>query len=293
MSVIYKLIPKSVKNKIKKKLYNDFKNNLRNTEVSYRVSYNDKNKFDNKIAIITGGSGAIGSAICFKLATEGAIVYVAGRNLKNINSVIEQIKKNNCEAYPLIMNITDHKDIENKIKKVYTTHGKIDILVNNAGGSAREKKKDFINQDIEIIDNILNTNLRGTMLCTKEVLKYMKEKEYGRIVNIGSVMGVQGAVKYTDYAASKAGIEGFTKSLAIEVIKNGITVNCVSPGLTNQIIWDECLDETKTKGNYIGRTAKTMEVANAIEFFCREENGYITGQNLIVDGGRSLGLKGE
>lgn len=121
----------------------------------------------------------------------------------------------------------------------------------------------------------------------------MKEKGYGKIVNIGSTVGVGGLSGFSEYCASKAGIIGFTKSLAMELIEYGINVNCVSPGVTNQILWDKSIPDIPTEKTYIGRKAKTDDIANAVEFFCKDESDYIIGQNLIVDGGRSLGLKNK
>ena len=119
----------------------------------------------------------------------------------------------------------------------------------------------------------------------------MKKNKFGRIINIGSTVGVGGLSGFSEYCASKAGVIGFTKSLAMELAKDNITVNCVSPGITSQVLWDKKLDDKKTNTSYIGRIGKTDDIANAVEFFCREESDYIIGQNLIVDGGRSLGLK--
>lgn len=290
-NILKQIIPNGIQAKIKKRELDVIKSKIRNTEVRYVVYNEDKGKLNDNIAIVTGGSGAIGSAICFKLATECAKVFIAGRNLNSLNSVKNQINQNGGIAEILQLDVTNYEDIRDKFKFVYDKCGKIDILINNAGGSARSKNNKIIDQDVEVIDNILNVNLRGTILCCKEALKYMKEKKYGRIVNIGSTTGVNGLYGFSEYAASKSGVIGFTKSLAMEVAEYGITVNCVSPGITNQIIWDKGLEDFPTNTSYIGRIGKTDDIANAVEFFCKKESEYIIGQNLIVDGGRSLGLK--
>lgn len=292
--MIKKLIPKSIKDKIKNRELNVIKYQLRNTECNYKIYKEDVGKLENRVAIVTGGSGAIGSAICFRLAMEGATVLVTGRNKDNLESVINQIKNNGGKAEAINLDVTIYENIKESFENIYNKYGHIDILVNNAGGSARSKSNKIVNQDIEVIDNILDINLRETILCCKEAAKYMIKNHYGRIINIGSIVGVEGLSGFSEYCASKAGVIGFTKSLAMELAEYGICVNCVSPGITNQILWDKCIEDIPNDNrSYINRKGKTDDIANAVEFFSREESEYIIGQNLIVDGGRSLGLKGN
>lgn len=268
------------------------KGKLRNTECKYKVFLEDAKKLDKKVAVVTGGSGAIGSAICFKLAAEGAIVIVCGRNEENLNSVHNQIKNiKGSESDILQLDVSNYQSIKTGFKNIIEKYGKIDILVNVAGGSARSKAAEIVDEDVDVIENVINSNLLGTILCCKEAASYMKKKKYGRIVNIGSTVGVGGLRKFSDYCAAKSGIIGFTKSLAMELAQDNITVNCVTPGITNQIIWDKPLESFDSNKTYIGKIGKTDDIANAVEFFCRDESSYIIGQNLIVDGGRSLGLK--
>ena len=291
--VIKSIIPSKFKRKIKNVIYNQVKSELRNTEVKYKIFMEDKEKLDGKIAIITGASGAIGSAISFRLAMEGAIVIACGRNKDNLKRVEQQIKNNGGQVYLYELDVTNNAQIEKVFDEVKNKFGRIDILVNNAGGSAREKRKLNYEQDIKVIREVIEVNLIGTIMCSRKVSSIMVKQKYGKIINIGSVIGKNGLIGYSEYAAAKSGIEGFTKSLAIELAQFGINVNCVSPGQVNQVIFDRYSDDIKTEKNFIGRTGKTDEVANAVEFFCRDESEYIIGQNLIVDGGRSLGLKGS
>lgn len=293
MSIIYRLIPNSIKKKIKHKLLNIVKNDLKNSNVDYNVVLKDSKLFENKVAVVTGGAGAIGSAISFRLAMEGAHVIIVGRNINKSQVVADYINNHNGKASVCQLDITDYEDIKKKFKQIFSDYGRIDILVNNAGGSARKRANIVEKQSIEVIDELLNINLRGTMLCSKEVIQYMKKNKSGRIVNIGSTCGVNGLAGYTEYSTSKFGVIGFTKCLAMELAKENITVNCVSPGQTDHIIWDKSIDSSDTNKNYIGRKGKTDDIANAVEFFCRDDSSFIIGQNLIVDGGRSLGLKGE
>ena len=289
--LVKRIIPKKIKNKFKQRELDLIRRNLKNTECKYKIYQDEIKKMEGKIAIITGGSGAIGSATAFKLAMEGATVIVAGRNINNLTSVVKQITSNGGKAEALELDVTNWNSINTCFDKIIDKYGKIDILANIAGGSARSRHSDIVDQKIEVIDEIININLRGTILCCKKVASYMKKNKYGRIINIGSTVGIGGLSGFSEYCASKAGIIGFTKSLAMELAKNNITVNCVTPGITYQLLWDKPLDDYKTNNTYIGRIGKTDDIANAVEFFCRDESNYIIGQNLIVDGGRSLGLK--
>ena len=294
---IKKFIPKKIINKIDEKLLNRVKNKLRNTECKYKIYLEDNKKLSGKVAIVTGGSGALGSAICYKLVAEGAIVGVCGRSKETVNPVVDKINSEAKEfggiAVPITLDVTKEKDIEETIDMFIKKYNKIDILINNAGGNIREGARLMIDQDIEVIDRILNVNLRGTIICSKIVAKYMTKQKQGKIINMGSVIGEKGQKKNCEYAAAKEGIVGFTKSLAIELAPYGINVNCVSPGMVEQIIFDKPIQEIKTNRNYIGRYGKTDDVANLVEFLVSDESSYITGQNIIIDGGRSLGLKGE
>ena len=269
------------------------KSKLKNTECKYKAYLEDSKKLDGKIALITGGSGAIGSETAFKLAMNGATVIITGRNQKNLDSVVKQISENGGKVESYMLDITNYDDISNIFDKIISKYKKIDILANIAGGSARGEHNVIEKESIDSIDSVLNSNLRATILCCKKIIPIMKKNHFGRIINIGSVMGENGCIGYSDYAAAKSGIIGFTKSLAMELAKDGITVNAVSPGITSQIIWDMPIKTIKTDKNYVGYTGKTEDVANAIAFLCYDESNYIIGQNIIVDGGRSLGLKGE
>lgn len=287
-----KLIPK----KIYDRLYRHFKDiiieDLKSTKCTYELNVNDKSKLDNKVAIVTGGSGALGSAISFRLAMEGATVIVCGRNKEKLEFVCNAIKENNGLALQKSLDVTDKSQIEEVFEDVYKKYGHIDILVNNAGGGSRGEKKLLHQQSDYIINEIIDLNLKGTIFCSKRVINYMKENSYGKIINISSVVGINGMSKYSEYAAAKAGIIGFSKSLAMELAPYGINVNCISPGMINQIAFDKPLKEVKTNKSFVGKVGKTDEIANAVAFLTSDEANYIVGQNLVIDGGRTLGLKG-
>lgn len=288
MKSLKSIIPHSFKIKIQSWI-----NEHSNRSCEYKLTYVEKSRLQNLRVIVTGATGAIGNAICLRLACEGAIVGVGGRNEKKIKDVIERIKTVNPNAIlePIKLDVLDQNNIDNAINSFVGLYGGIDALVNNAGGGPRDRAKELYKQDINLIDSIINTNLRGTLLCCRIASKYMIEQNKGKIVNLGSVMGMQGMPLWTEYASSKAAIIGLTKSLALELGKNNINVNCVSPGAVFQAVFDGDKGERPFSANALGRWGKSDEVASLIAFLISEQSDYITGQNIAIDGGRSLGLK--
>ena len=166
---------------------------------------------------MTGGSGVIGRAICYRLAAEGALVYVCGTNHERVSSVVNEINEAGFQARPLVSNILEEDSVGSAFCQVMNLSSKIDLLVCCAGGGAREKSCGFIEQDMDVIDSVLNLNLRGGILCTKEACKYMVSRERGKIIIISSTVGLQGMPAYSEYAAAKAGLMAFVKSIAMEL----------------------------------------------------------------------------
>lgn len=286
-TILKRLIPANIRRKIKQEIAPVYEG-----PIEYQISYSQKERFFNKRVLVTGGSGAIGSAICFRLAMEGAYVGVCGRDAKKINIIINNIGKNGGKAVPIIMDVNDEASVKKGINEFCADDTKIDILINNAGGSARGESKSFGEQDFSVVRQIIDTNLNGTMLYTRYALEHMCLTN-GRIISMSSVVGLQGKCGMTDYAASKAGIIGFTRSLAVELGEKDFTVNCISPGWVNQTVFDRGKELPKGNVNCMGHGASTDEVASLVAFLCSEEAGYITGQNIVIDGGRSLGLWGD
>lgn len=265
---------------------------------AYKIQIEDSKRFADVIAMVTGGTGAIGSAICYELAACGAKVGMCGRTEEKIQQTIEMIR---CESpsvaeniIPVVLDVNNDAQIESAICNFVRQYGKISVFINNAGGQPGRvggRQIGLCERTISEIDLILDTNLRGTILCSRIVARYMIEQNAGTIINMASVIGTGGKAGMSDYAASKAGIVGFTKSLALELGKHNIRVNCISPGLINQVLFDEgsCLLETSK--NVLGRVGTTKEIADMVCYLIHDK--YITGQNFHVDGGRSVGLFGD
>ena len=258
----------------------------------YIIKVDEHEELKGKVAIITGGSGAIGRACAFRLAAEGAKVYVCGLRPTSAQPIVDEITTACKNAVAIQLNVLDAKSIQKTFEKIAAeNNGHIDILVNSAGGSARGKANNVVDQSVEVFDEILNINLRGAMICAKEAAKYMIPNKYGRIINITSVIGLQGKAGYSEYAASKGGSIAFVKSLAQELGRYGITVNGVAPGIVQR--GEVTMDAMERLGrtNWMGTYGKPEDISSVVNFLCKDEASFITGQNIAADGGRSLGLK--
>lgn len=240
----------------------------------------------NKLAIITGGTRGIGKQIALTFAKEGyniAINYrTENEDLKNTKKEIEE---NNVKCFTFQGDVTNFKDCEQFVKQIVEEFGSIDVLVNNAGITRdtllmRMKEEDF--------KQVIDTNLIGTFNVTKNVISYMMKARSGRIINISSVVGISGNAGQTNYAASKAGIIGFTKSLAKEVASRNITVNAVAPGFIETQMTDvlkEDIKEEIAKKIPLKRMGTPQDVANVVKFLASSDSSYITGQVINIDGG--------
>ncbi len=294
--LIKKLIPGSVKRYIKKNIQSDTCNEGNHKCTEYVVKTSDIDRLAGKRIMVTGGTGAIGSAICQRLLAEGATVGICGRDMEKVNALVarfqaqEQIKG---IVIPLYLDVTDDSSIERAVEAFVQQTGGLDAFINNAGGGARGESKPIHEQSIEVIDRVLNTNLRGSMICARKAAQVMVEQKSGKIINMSSVVGMRGKAKMSDYAAAKAGILGFTQSLALELGMYNITVNCISPGMVNQTPFDAGMPVKETNTNCLKRFGYTDEAANVVAFILSNEADYITGHNFVVDGGRSLGLMGD
>lgn len=239
-----------------------------------------------KVAVVTGSSRGIGAGIAQLLAAQGAKVVVNHRNSPDgAEEVVAAIKDNGGQAVAIQADVSDSGQAQALIKSAIDTFGQIDILVNNAG-TTRDKL--IMTMKDEDWDIVLNSNLSSVYHCSKAVVRPMMKKRSGRIINITSVVGLTGQAGQTNYAASKAGIIGFTKALAKEVGSRNITVNAVAPGFIPTALTDvlpEQQIQAIVETTPVGRLGTIEEVAAAVLFLASDEAAFITGQVLSVDGG--------
>jgi 3-oxoacyl-[acyl-carrier-protein] reductase len=239
-----------------------------------------------KVAFITGATRGIGKAIALELAKEG---YNIALNYRTENEALENLKKEiseiGVECYPVQGDVSKAEDSERMTKEIIEHFEQIDVLVNNAGIT---KDNLILRMKEEEFTDVINVNLVGTFNITKNVIKYMTKKRYGKIINLSSVVGISGNAGQSNYAASKAGIIGFTKSIAKELASRNITANAVAPGFIQTDMTNVLKDEIKEaiEGTIpLKRLGTAEDVAKVIKFLASDESSYITGQVINVDGG--------
>ncbi len=241
--------------------------------------------FKNQVAVITGGTRGIGKSIAENFAKNGADIIVCGRNPQAAIEAAEYLSSFGVRAVGLRLDVSNSQEVKETFEKIISEFKKIDILVNNAGIT---KDGLLMRMSEESWDTVLDINLKGCFLCTKAVIPEMARQRYGRIINITSVAGFMGNPGQANYSASKAGIVGFTKTVAREYASRGITVNAVAPGFIETAMTDvlnEKIKEEMKKLIPIGRFGKVEDIANAVLFLALPESGYITGQTIHVNGG--------
>ncbi len=242
-----------------------------------------------RVAFITGASQGIGRACALALAESGASLALAARNEEKLAEVVKEAEAKGVQAAAFRMDVSKEDEVKAAVKAALERFGKIEILVNNAGVTRdtlllRMKRADW--------DTVLETNLSGAFFCTQAVISSMLKQRWGRIINITSVFGQMGQVGQANYAASKAGLIGFTMAMAREVASRNITVNAVSPGYIETAMTADLAAELKAKVHEmipLGRAGTDMEVAYAVRFLASEEASYITGHVLKVNGGMLMG----
>jgi len=242
-------------------------------------------KLKDKVSVITGGGRGIGKEIAKALANEGSHCVLCDVNEQELNSATLEIKALGVQAVPIGLNVTDFSQCESMVNKVIDKFGEIDILINNAGITKdglllRMKEEDW--------DSVISVNLKGTFNCTKAAVKVMLKQRSGRIVNVASIIGVMGNAGQANYAASKAGIIGLTKSVAKEVASRNINVNAIAPGFIETKMTQVLPEDVKTamlKQIPLARFGKPEDVAQLVLFLVSEDSSYITGQVIQIDGG--------
>lgn len=238
-----------------------------------------------EVALITGSARGIGRAIALRLGREGYQVVVCDLTANESEQVVREIRDSGGRATAVSCNVTDSVNVKEMIKQVVVTFGRLDVLVNNAGVS---KDNLLLRISDEEWQQTINTNLTGVFLCTRAAVRYMMKQKHGNIINISSIVGLRGNAGQASYAASKAGIIGFTRTIAKEYGSRGITVNAVAPGFIETPMtaempkdyWDEILKQVP-----LGRPGMPEDIAGVVAFLASPDADYITGQVIVVDGG--------
>jgi 3-oxoacyl-[acyl-carrier protein] reductase len=242
-----------------------------------------------KVALVTGASQGIGRATAVALAEAGAKVAIAARNTEKLASLAAEVAAAGGEALAVPMDVADAAQVKTGFQQLLAKFGKLDILVNNA---AITRDTLALRMKLEDWDVVLRTNLTGAHLCIQQALGAMLKQRAGRIINISSVVAETGNAGQANYVASKAGLIGLTRAIAIEVASRNITVNAIAPGFIATPMTDPLSQELKDKMKSmipLGRFGADRDVAAAIVFLASDEAGYITGQVLDVNGGLHMG----
>ncbi|MGZ5385191.1 MAG: 3-oxoacyl-[acyl-carrier-protein] reductase [Acidimicrobiia bacterium] len=242
-----------------------------------------------RVALVTGGSRGIGRAVALELAARGNRVAInyAG-NTEAASLVLEEILATGTDAVAVQADVGDPAEVDRLFSEVTDQLGPVEILVNNAG-IARDRL--VLRMGVDDWDQVMSTNLRSVFLCTKAALRPMVRSKWGRIINVSSLAGVAGNAGQANYAASKAGVIGFTKSVAKEVGSRGITANAVAPGFIDTDMTNELSDDKRRAafGSIaVGRFGLPREVASVVGYLASDDAAYVTGQVVVVDGGMAL-----
>ncbi|MGN6371186.1 MAG: 3-oxoacyl-[acyl-carrier-protein] reductase [Phycisphaerae bacterium] len=243
---------------------------------------------EKRVAYVTGGSRGIGEAIVTRLAADGHHVIAVARNKEKLDTVIKSLADKGLSAEALSVDIADSAALTASIEQAIEKHGRLDILVNNAGIT---RDGLFMRMDDKDFDDVINTNLKSAFVACRAAARTMIRAKWGRIINISSVSGIIGNAGQVNYAASKAGVIGMTKSIARELAGKQVTANCVAPGFITTDMTDVLPQQIKDKVVELiplRRFGNVNDIAATVSFLASEESGYITGQVVAVDGGMTM-----
>ena len=244
---------------------------------------------EKQVAVVTGGSRGIGEGIVRRLCKDGYVVHSTYRsNEEHANAIAEDIKKNGGEVTFHHADISQEESAQNLIETVVTAEGRIDALVNNAGITRDGLIMRMSTQDW---NDVIQTNLTGVFHLCKAVTRPMMRQRAGRIVNLGSIVGLTGNAGQVNYSAAKAGLVGLTKSMAKELASRNVLVNCVAPGYVDTDMTQKLTEEQRkafTEFIPLSRSASVEEIAGVVSFFLSDDSSYITGQVINVDGGLAM-----
>lgn len=241
-----------------------------------------------EVAIVTGSSQGIGKAIATYFSTQGASVvinYPFSREEEKAQAIVKKLKKQGGKAIAIQADVTKEKEVRYLIEETVKHFNQLSILVNNAGIT---KDRTVKNMTVDDFNDVIETNLTGTFIASKIAVEQMEKNKYGRIINISSIAGQTGNFGQSNYAASKAGVIGLTKTFALEYAKKGITVNAVAPGFIKTDMTDaipENIREKLLKTIPVSRPGEPEEIASTVAFLASKKAGFITGQEIAVNGG--------
>ncbi len=251
-----------------------------------------------RVAFITGAGGYLGGETALTLAREGVAIGVCDIREENVKNIVDKIVAEGGNAKGYIADVSDSAEITAAIEKCAEDFGRLDIMIHSAGGSTRIAGPDakwthLVNQEDYVIDKVLKVNLYGAFWSSRAAARIMiKQGEGGKIINLASTVGVNGMCCSTDYGAAKGGIMSLTKGLAKELGPHNIQVMCVAPGCVARPEDTFLTDKYKYGTNFLNQMCTATDVADLISFLVSEKNRFITGQTYIIDGGRTLALKG-
>lgn len=242
-------------------------------------------RFEDQVVIVTGSTRGIGRAIAQKFAQEGAAVMIMGRNEASAKAVADEITQNRGKADFFACDVSNMENVQETVNKILDKYKRVDILINNAGIT---RDNLLVRMNESEWEDVMNINLRGVFHFTKLVSKAMLKARQGKIINIASIVGITGNAGQANYAASKAGLIGFTKSVARELASRGITANVIAPGYIETEMTDQLksnIKEELLKSIPLGRLGTANDIAAVCLYLASKEADYITGQTIVVDGG--------